>query len=703
MGSKGGGSGTTDYYGTIACVIGKGPLYGLKTIILNGETVWPNATLSVGKFAFAVSVGAGMLLRSESTNPVNLTTKYGVIRLYWGTEDQTADPTLSGYEEHPPYRGIAYAVFVDFNFGQATNAYNAEFICAAAPDQSIVTGASAAESLDNAKTCNAMVAVAEILTSPAWLGLAATQVDQASFQATADAMQALIADGSAPGRSMFAISPFYDSQDVTRGFLADIMSVCDGYLRIGADGKIQAGLWRRDGNPPSVTVLTHDDFSEVPETDMDDRDTISNSFAVEFRDSEALHKDAASFTDNIGAIIDANGVVRRTTLKRRPLLITYDQALRAGEDVKRRAIRGATVTIRVRFGKAVTPEGAFLQPGDYLVIPNSNPAAALVTQLIRVTKVTRPRNATAPVEIEGIFDPFSAPVYDLAAAPVAQEAGYAMPPIIYRRIVASPSLTVGGVPPIFAFAATPDDLAVGMDIRYDDAVDGDFPLVGKQNAFALPVSLVAGANAAAATVRVALLPDLANGTSARRGDTLLRNWSGGATEGRNDELLLVLLKRGDAGAVALQDGGQLAFMEILSIAGAPTLVATDTFDIPVLRGRQGTAALDFSVGSFPDAWSAYEGWVIPRRSLLALTHADFDTMLTTGSTGYFRLGAYARGSSYDPSTAYAEAQRRTAASIDLAEFSTQPDDSTWVPEDSLVIPNGLETIQVIGGGTYDDL
>ena len=702
MGSKGGGSGTTDYYGTIACVIGKGPLYGLKTIILNGETVWPNATLSVGKFAFVVSVGAGVLLRSGSANPVNLTTKYGVIRLYWGTEDQTADTTLNGYEEHPPYKGIAYAVFVDFNFGQATNAYNAEFILLAAPQQSVVTGDSAAEALDNAQTCNPVVATAEILISPAWLGLDPAQLDQASFQATADAMQAMIADGSAPGRSMFAVSPFYDSQDVTRGFLADIMSVCDGYLRIGADGKIQAGLWRRDGNPPSVTTLTHDDFSEVPETDLDDRDTISNSFVVEFRDSEALHKDATIFTDNIGGIIDANGIVRRTTLKRRPLLITYDQALRAGDDAKRLAIRGAAITIRVRFGKAVTPAGAFLQPGDYLVIPISNPADALVTQLTRVTKVTRPRNATAPVEVEGIFDPLSAPVYGLAAAPAAQQSGYAMPPIVYRRILAAPSPTVGGVPPIFALAARPDDLAVGMDIRYDDASDGDFPLVGKQNAFALPVSLVAGANAAASTVRVATLPDLEDGTNARRDDTLLRNWSGGAPEGRNDELLLVLLMK-SGGAIALQDGGQLAFMEILSITGAPTLVLTDTFDIPVLRGRQGTTALDFSAGSFPDAWSAYEGWVIPRSSLLALTHADFDTMLTTGWPGFFRLGAYARGSSYDPSTAYAEATRRTAALIDLAEFSAQPDDSTWIPEDSLVIPNGLETIPVIGGGTYNDL
>lgn len=169
---------------------------------------------------------------------------------------------------------------------------------------------------------------------------------------------------------------------------------------------------------------------------------------------------------------------------------------------------------------------------------------------------------------------------------------------------------------------------------------------------------------------------------------------GGPTEGRNDELLLVLLHK-SAGAIAGTASSQE--VEVLSIAGAPALVATDTFDVPVLRGRRGTVGIAFSAGSFPDSWTNYEGWVIPRYSLEPLSHTDFATMISSGATGYFRIGAAAGGTQYAPDLAYAERERRTDASLDLAEYSAQPDATTWVPELTTRIPSGLKP--VVGAAT----
>jgi hypothetical protein len=687
MGSsnKGGSSGTKHVNGTIACLIGRGPLYGLKTILLNAEQVW-----------------TGPIYRATSTNPVNLSTKYGTIRLFWGTEDQPADATLNGYEEHPPYKGLAYVVFVDFDHGQSTTAYNAEFICLAAPAQSVITGAAAAESLDGAMTVNPIVAAAEILTSLAWLGLSDDDLVAETFQAVADAVQAEVPSGAPAGRSAAAVSPLYDDATETRGALSDLAELADAWLRCRLDGKIECGLWRRDGNPPSVTTITYDDLSEFPEDALDDNDEVPNSFAVEFVDSEALHKDAKITVDDNARILD-DRVLRRPTLSR-PFLITYDQALRAGEEALRKALAGGHWTGSVRFGKAVTPEGAMLLPGDYLNVPISEPGETLVTRLIRITKVVRPKDATAPVQIEGDFDLRVTPGSSVvsAAAGTAQN-GSALPPVALSRILALPASVVGATPPIHALACRPADLALGADVFYDDSTGGDFPTIGRQPAFALPVSLALSLGSAAATVRVKLLPAGANGESYRRDDNLLRDWTGGLTEGRNDELILVLLKKEGGGSISRQDGGLLEYLEVLSIAGAPTLVATDTFDVPVLRGRLGTTALDFTAGGFPDAWSTYEGWIISRRLLTALSHADFDAMLMSGDPGYFRLGAYSTRMLYSPAMAYAERENRETAELPLAEFAGQPDDSTWMPEAEYSLPPGLATVPVVGGGTYDDL
>ncbi|HLP02076.1 MAG TPA: hypothetical protein VK163_08620, partial [Opitutaceae bacterium] len=276
----------------------------------------------------------------------------------------------------------------------------------------------------------------------------------------------------------------------------------------------------------------------------------------------------------------------------------------------------------------------------------------------------------------------------VAAAGVAQP-GLVLPPIAPARVLALPPPAAGSQPSVHVLATRPTGLAAGINVYYDDATDGDYPLVGRQSSFALPVSLVSAAAAGATTIRVALLAG-ADGADLQRDSAYLRNWTGGVTEGRNDELLLILLAKDGAGAIVGTASTQT--VEVLSVSGAPTLVSADTFDVPVLRGRRGTVAQAFSAGSFPDVWTNYEGWIIPRYSLEPLSHADFGAMISSGDSGYFRLGAYSGSVQYSPAAAYAERTRRGSAGLALAEFTAQVDDATWIPSLSMRVPSGYAPI-----------
>jgi len=632
------GSGTTrHYYASIPALVGWGPIDGISDILLNGERVW-----------------TGTLHRLQATNPVNLTTKYGTIRFYWGTEDQPADPLCPGRR----YKGVAYLMFVDFDHGQATNAYNTEVILlGGAPQQSIVTGAAAQASYANGIAVNPIALAAEILTSPLWRGLDVAKLDAASFQALADAVPAAT-----------AISPLYNDAADLRSVLLAATGMVDGWLRRTPAGLIQAGRWN-DSAVISVTTLTHDDFTETPSYTEPDADAdVPNSYAVEFVDRTALHKEAKIAVNDDAALAQPGAVLNRKTLSASHL-ITYEQADLAGHEALRRAAELGKWAGSIRIGKARTPEGARIQPGDYLRVPLSQAHEATQrTQLIRVQKVVWPRDATAGVKVEADRAPVVQPSLALAAAaePVA-EIPASVPPINRARVFALPSSAAGVQPPIYIVAARPADTALGFSIHFDTELAGDFPEIERSTGYALPVTIGATISAADTSLTLVLRPVGAYGENFQRDASLLRDWTGGATQGRNDELLVVLVNTDDT-------------VEIASVAGTPPLTEAGTFTVPVLRARLGTASASHA--------SAAEAWVVHSTSLAAIEHADIMAAASSGATLYFRPGAYTLRTPYAPAEAYTEQIRRTEAEESLAEYAAQPDSATWVPMLTLVIPAG---------------
>ena len=654
-GGKGGGSGTEHTSATIPCLICYGPLYALDKIILNGDVVFE-----------------GPIYRASSSNPTTLTTKYGSIALYWGTDDQEPDPLLNAYEEHPAYQDCSYVVFQDFDHGQMENAYNAEFVVRAAPAQSLVTGAPAAEDIDDCLSCNAVTLAAEIVTAPYLLGVPASRVVASSFQSLADSFHGEAIAGWPTGRNAASISPLYDSQLTARELLSEISTFLDCYLRFDASGKIEVGRWKK---PASVRSISFDDLDGAVEVKTDTSDA-PNSYAVTFTDSEALHKESKIVVDD-GAGIVADGRLKRANLDAKHV-ITYDQAARIGQEALRRAKYSVSVKARIRREKALNAAGGRVSPGDYLWLPVSAPDATMTQKLVRVQDVTYPADSTSSVSISGTYEPDTAgESYTVTDVPSTTDpVVIPPPPVSLARAFCLPSTEPGALPAVHVVAARPLDTAVGFDIYYDDSAAGDFPPLGKSTTFSLPLKLDVSISAVSGTIRCSFLPAGSNGEDYTRDEAFLRNWSGGETEGRNDELLLLLMAK---------FGGEVTTIEACSISGAPTIVDSDTFDIPVLRGRLGTTASAFASA----VWSSLEVWVVVRASLAELTHSDFaEAALDSAKVLYFRPGAYTSRASYDPDAAYTERQRRVTESLSLAEYADQPNATDWTPTATVKIPAG---------------
>jgi hypothetical protein len=655
-GGKGGGSNTTnEYHGTIAGACGEGPATSLCWIIAGGKVVFDGP--------LDRPIGADY----SDIDLVGM----GKARWYWGTETQVADPELSKYAVQPGYRGWVYLVLIDCSWGSngETNTPTVEIGWRRSSGQLVVTGSSSA--IDGNATANPITVASEILTSWNWAALPTSRLNVPTFQATADSFNAETVAGT--NRIVSSIAPLWNEQVDLRTALADIAAISKAWLRIGVDGKIEAGRWLRSGTP-TATALTYDDVDSAEFTVQDTKE-LSNSFLIEFRDSTKHHKQNCITRDNLAAIRAPGAILKRTTATRM-MLTTQEQAIAHATDLLRdSAAPLRSVKLVLRRHKAVNPDGSPIRPGDYFMFDIAEQGDPADVRLFRC--VRREFEPTGPITISGELETNGSvhyvPPITVAASPVLTT-----PPLHWVRVMSIPTLLSDDLPCVTVFAARPSDMTFGMDVQYCASPTGDFGSLGSTGSFALPLSLAQALASGDGTIRLKLLPDGSNGESARRDQTMLLNWNGGATEAGIDTLLLCV--------IAKDGGGHVTGYEFLSVAGPASAVATDTYDVPVLRGRRGTSAQNFNSGSFPDAWTNYEVWCIPKAGLDMYIHPDLASDELTSSPAYFEFITYGQGGSYDPASSWTERQRRAAASLPLLEYAGQPDGTTISPQVSYVMP-----------------
>jgi hypothetical protein len=320
--------------------------------------------------------------------------------------------------------------------------------------------------------------------------------------------------------------------------------------------------------------------------------------------------------------------------------------------------------------------GALIRPGDYFQYPiQVIPTEPADIRLFRCTR--RSFEPTGEITISGQLETNGA-VGAVTANPVVEEVSLVVPPLYYRRVISLHPETIDDPQPIAVLAARPGNLVLGVDVLFDTSAVGTFTTIGRQDGFAVPMSLNASLSDSALNVYLKLLP-ITLGRNPQR-DINVLGWEGGAIEATDDQLLLIVVKK-DAGG-ALLASGSTQWVEIMSVSGHPTL-SGDVYTVPVLRGRRGTSAKAFSTGTFPDSWVTYEAWLIPRSKLVAMSVFDLVGLIGNATGAFFRYVPYENGMTYDGTSAFAEKTRLGAGPY--AEFINQTS-ATHQPQDNVILP-----------------
>lgn len=588
-----------EYYGSIAGAVCQGPVDTVHEVIVDGETAW-----------------TGPLARGGATNYSTLTLdSRRVMRFYWGTETQTADPLLQAAgnqlgHDHPAYPGLCYFVLVDFLFGrERPSVPNVEVVVSRAPVQAVFSNG-AAELHDG--QASPVAALADLFTHPRYgLGLDAARFDPDAWAAAADALYL----GGRDAQTY--LSALLHKQMTMRQAGAEMAAVAGLWLRWDpATEQIEAGAWPHDPalDVSALPLLTADDLTERPQFAGGGWDEVETGWAITFTDRARGYKQSSEKHDDLRAL-RVVGDHRRGTLKR-PWITRREQAFyHVTEHGKTRGRPPLTGRVTVRRAKALA-----IRPGDLVRVDlDPEPGGLQIQQVCRVLERTLPQTGPITLRLEaerGLAPVHYVPAAELPEAPQLET----VPPIASQRIFELPASFGEGLINIGVLAERPGDLVTGLDLHYASTPAGAYQRLGTQEDFALRAVPDVGWTApddGPFAIEVVSTRDL---------DVL--EASPGALAARDDQLLLVCFERAASGAIALDADGTAA-IEILSIESF-TLTPGGTYEVAAYRGRLGTRRRAFSPG-------LGECWIVPKFGLVPFSHADFPGLRSGANTATFRI------------------------------------------------------------------
>lgn len=297
------------YLATVAVGICRGPDVTVTKIILGNKVLWEGSATPTDA-GFEINVSDGNFFGDN--NGVA-----GTIRIYPGTQSQTMNAVLAAEhdalaspsaEAFPdiPYRGICYAVFEDFYWGNAPQIPQLEFVCERYPNTLGIGSNRKVNTTPDESPSEGAVDLAipeivhEILTNDVW-GLGESSVndiDTADFTSVAATLRS---EGN-------AASLIWNQGDSIRELLATLMRQANGFVY----KRMSTGLWemnlaREDylsGSPVnSGEILTFDETnSNLIRYSRGNWDETFNSVVVNWQDrnikgrpAPAIEKDLANY------------------------------------------------------------------------------------------------------------------------------------------------------------------------------------------------------------------------------------------------------------------------------------------------------------------------------------------------------------------------------------------------------------------------
>lgn len=633
--SGGGGTGSYDYYGTVAGVICWGPAHTLQALIIDGKQVVTGpVTLSTAATTLTLDPSAEEYLDEG-----------GSITIYRG-DQTTEDANLPG---HPPYEGLCYLVAKGLLFGrERTAAPNIQAIVSRLP-QADVTLSPALENiftnLDGlgkptiASQCNPIAVLAELITSRHGLGLPLAALDAASWAAAS--AWAYHSDR----RAYTFCSPSFTSQSDARAAIRTLLEMVDATLYWTTTGTMAVALIEPGVTPGSPLTIDDRHITQRRRLEAPGLTEVPTTTLVKYADRDREWKEREQQAVNLVALGLRDGVMQLQSVDR-PHITGADQAARHAAEMSLRASRPiGSIEISVR-----QPIVSALHPGSKVLLDiDPEPGGDGLAQLCVVEEMEEGDGGPVRMDLRPDTMATAVPYSPEWAADEPQD--NSCPPIDDTKAVAIPLPTeVWPVPSIAVLATRPRVDVVGFRVYYSPD-DVDYADLGTQSGFSVRVEL--GADIDGDDVELILtLTDGDDGPDAYLAGRYPTTEAGMLA----DELVLVLANVVN-GEVVVTDGEPE--IEILSIQSR----ALDGSDMvyTVARGRQGSRSREFVAA---DA----SGWIMPLSSVVAWTHPGIVAAVETGATGYLHLVAYT---------------------------SQDTDDTTPIPEILITMPSNADPAPVI--------
>jgi hypothetical protein len=387
-----------NYYASFAALVCHGPVDRLKKIIMDGDVVWE-----------------GDLVRSGNYVDITIANR-GNARLYWGTETQIVDPTLSTSGQlHSAYRGQCYIVFNQLFFGMnKTNAPNTEVELARYPQPGWMTVSS-----DLQGDCNLVAIVWEFWINKRFgLGLPESRLNTTQLNSLAVTLNT----------EQIGISPLITRTQSFRQTLQSILENFDGVPTQDEQGRFGMALMR-DGDGPSIIL---DDLVDVPELKPQSWQETFNQTYVRFSNRDKkFDEDSVSWRDRGNFNITQE---LRTQTINRPFVTRQDVALKiAAAQGRRSGLPLVSGSLRVRKSRAVGIDAGGLFRLQYLPLGLNN----VLCRCLEKTFIA-PDKPEVSLQFEEDRSYLNAEFYISAPDEVSDDLVYETIPLAYQSILEVP-------------------------------------------------------------------------------------------------------------------------------------------------------------------------------------------------------------------------------------------------------------------------
>jgi hypothetical protein len=278
------------YWGEIPSVTGCATTSG-SAVITHASGVFGFVEAGMGVEGPGIPAGAKVISvqsTQQFTLGVNATATASVTLTFNLADPHLNDATLKqpSFQDHPPYKGLCYAVFKAVYLGlQKPQPPNVEFVIERYPTEH--DWISSGEAKVNSD-CNVPAAIYDILVN----NLYGLGIPRARFQETDggysidEALDVLCAED-------IGVSPVLTSRVTARQLIADLLAYVDAYPYLGEDGRLSIRLVRQN-TPASTLSLGEADIIDEPDVDTTDWGAGRSRTVVTFSNRDVKYKDATA-------------------------------------------------------------------------------------------------------------------------------------------------------------------------------------------------------------------------------------------------------------------------------------------------------------------------------------------------------------------------------------------------------------------------